>query len=115
MAEQETQGVEDEHAAFDDDEDDVDRTDGQMEEGRDVKGWAARGAVIGAATGGAAGAGIGALLVSRPEVVRSAKEAFEGSGKHVVRAVAAALSEVLTSRSVRQLLSGSGNGDRTEA
>jgi hypothetical protein len=116
MAEQEMSTVDDDQEALES-EDDGERDQPNMESGqggRDVKAWAIRGAVIGAATGSAAGAGIGAVLVSRPEVVRTAKEAFEGSGKHVARAVATAVSEVLTSRSVKQLLSGSGNGDRTE-
>jgi len=117
MAEQETATVDDDQAAVDN-EDDGEQDQPGMEsgqDGRDVKAWAIRGAVLGAVTGSVAGAGIGAVLVSRPEALRSAKDAFEDSGKHVARAVTVAVSEVLTSRSVRQLLSGNGDGDRTEA
>lgn len=122
MTEQEMATVDDDQAAVDnaenEDQDDEERDQPSMgsgQDGRDVKAWAIRGAVLGAATGSVAGAGIGAVLVSRPEVLRTAKDAFEDSGKHVARAVTVAVSEVLTSRSVRQLLSGNGNGDRTEA
>ena len=76
--------------------------------------WAIRGAVVGAIAGSAAGAGVGMLVARRPEALKQAKGAIGGSGKQIVRAAAGAATEVVTSRRLNQLITGDGNGDRSQ-
>ena len=80
---------------------------------RSTTSWAFRGAVVGAVAGGAVGAGLGALLSSRPEFLHSARDAVEGPSRDVARAAALAVGQVVTTRSVGNLVS-TGNDDRTE-
>lgn len=75
--------------------------------------WAFRGAVVGAVAGGAVGAGLGVLLSSRPDFLESARDAVEGPSRDVARAAALAVGQVVTTRSVGNLVS-SGKDDRTE-
>lgn len=76
--------------------------------------WAIRGAVVGAVAGSAVGAGIGAVLVRRPETIQATKEALDRTGRQVARAAALAASEVVTSKSLNELIQGAGNGDRAQ-
>lgn len=76
--------------------------------------WAIRGAVLGAVAGSAAGAGVGMLVARRPEVLKQAKSAIGGNGRQVALAAAVAATDVVTSRPFKQLITGDGNGDRTQ-
>jgi hypothetical protein len=76
-------------------------------------GWAFRGAVVGAATGAAVGAGIGAVLAARPDLLDSAKETVGGAGRDVAKSAAVAVGQVLTTRSVANLVS-NGDADRAD-
>jgi hypothetical protein len=76
--------------------------------------WAIRGAVIGAVAGSAAGAGVGMLVARRPEALEQTKSAILGNGKHVAVAAAIAATEAVTSRGLKQIVTGEGNGDRSQ-
>lgn len=76
-------------------------------------GWALRGAVVGAAAGAAVGAGIGAVLAARPDLLDSAKETVGGAGRDVARSAALAAGQVVSTRSVANLVS-SGDGERSD-
>lgn len=76
--------------------------------------WAIRGAVVGAIAGSVAGAGVGMLVRRRPEALTRARSAIGGSGKQIAKAAALAATEVVTSRRLSQLLTGDGNGDRSQ-
>jgi hypothetical protein len=67
--------------------------------------WAVRGAVVGAVAGGAIGAGLGALLSARPNLLESARDAVEGPSRDVAKAAAVAVGQVVTTRSVGNLVS----------
>jgi hypothetical protein len=102
-----------EQALPDDSTQEDDATPG-AEAGPSPASWAMRGAFIGAVAGSVAGAGLGMLFAQRPETLAEARDALEGSGRHVARAAAAAAGEVVASRHLNQLLKGNGNGDRGE-
>ena len=93
----------------------VDLEDGDEEQagGTGTAGWALRGAVVGAAAGAAVGAGIGAVLASRPDLLESAKETVGGAGRDVAKSAALAAGQVVSTRSVANLVS-SGDGDRSD-
>jgi hypothetical protein len=115
----ETEEYEQERDEFDDEDpsgDEERQPQARTDSGGDAKtkAWAIRGALIGAFAGGAAGAGLGALAAARPESLRAVKDAFGSSGREVARAAAGAASDVVTSSSVKQLVSGAGNGDRAQ-
>jgi hypothetical protein len=74
-----------------------------------------RGAVVGAVAGSTVGAGVGILLARQPEALKQAKDAVGGSGREVARAAAVAATEVVSSRRITQLMTGNGNGDRSQA
>jgi hypothetical protein len=74
-----------------------------------------RGAVVGAVAGSTVGAGVGILLARQPEALKQAKDAVGGSGREVARAAAVAATEVVTSRRITQVMTGNGNGDRSQA
>ena len=79
----------------------------------ETAGWAVRGAIVGAATGAAVGAGLGAVLASRPDLLDTARETVGGAGRDVAKAAALAVGQVLTTRSVANLVS-SGDTDKAE-
>lgn len=76
--------------------------------------WAIRGAVIGALAGSAAGAGVGMLVARRPEALEQAKSALLGNGRHVAVAAAVAATEAVTSGGFKQIVTGEGNGNRSQ-
>jgi hypothetical protein len=76
--------------------------------------WAIRGAVVGAIAGGAAGAGVGMLVARRPEALKEVRGALGGSGRQVARAAAAAATEVVATRRLEQLITGTGDDDRSQ-
>ena len=89
--------------------------DGQELEQQDAgtAGWALRGAVVGAAAGAAVGAGIGAVLAARPDLLDAAKETVGGAGRDVAKSAALAAGQVVSTRSVTNLVS-SGDADRSD-
>jgi hypothetical protein len=54
------------------------------------------------------------LVARRPDALKQAKGAIGGSGTQFARAAALAATEVVTSRRLNQLISGDGNGDRSQ-
>jgi hypothetical protein len=116
MAEQESSAVQDDVEREDESDEQSQPPERQSQakgdDGADVQSWTIRGAAFGAVAGAAAGAGIGALFAARPDVLENVKSGVGGSGRQVARAAAHAASEVMTSRSVNQLVRGNGNGDR---
>ena len=97
--------------------DDEAARDGEDESGLtepSTRKWAIRGAVLGAVAGSVAGAGVGALVARRPEALKQAKDAISGNSRQVVRAAAVAAAEVVTSKGLNELVTGGGDGDRSQ-
>ena len=92
---------------------DIEDRDEEHREGPATAGWALRGAVLGAATGAAVGAGVGAVHAARPDLLDSAKETVGGAGRDVAKSAAVAVGQVLTTRSVANLVS-NGDADRAD-
>jgi hypothetical protein len=76
--------------------------------------WALRGALVGAIAGSVTGAALGMLLARRPDMLKQARTAIDGSGRHVAETAAIAAGEAMTTMQLNQLLKGEGSGDRGE-
>jgi hypothetical protein len=78
------------------------------------RGWAVRGALLGGIVGATAGAGVGAYFARQPNALQAAKDALERSGRQLATSAAVAIGDVVASKSLKQLISGNGDGDRRE-
>lgn len=92
--------------------DDSENDSGSMEASPTT--WAIRGAFLGAVAGGAVGAGVGALVARRPEALKQAKEALSANSSQIAQAAAIAAAGAVSPRRLNQLVTGDGNGDRSE-
>jgi hypothetical protein len=76
--------------------------------------WAIRGAVLGAVAGGAAGAGLGALVARRPDALKQAKDVLSANSRQVAQAAAIAAAAAVNPRRLNQLVTGNGDGERSD-
>jgi hypothetical protein len=76
--------------------------------------WAVRGVVLGGLAGATAGAGMGAVFARRPETRRALKDAVDRNGRHLAKAAAVAIGDVLASKSLKQLIASNGDADRRQ-
>jgi L-aminopeptidase/D-esterase-like protein len=95
--------------------DESDNDDGNASTEPSTTTWAIRGAVLGAIAGGAAGAGLGALVARRPGALKDAKDVIRANSRQVAQAAAIAAAAALNPRRLNQLVTGNGDGDRSDA
>ena len=74
--------------------------------------WAVRGAILGGLAGATAGASVGAVFARRPETRRAVKDAVDRNGRHLAKAAAVAIGDVVASKSLKQLIASNGDDDR---
>jgi hypothetical protein len=86
--------------------------DARTENATGTSRWAVRGAVVGGIVGATAGAGMGAVFARRPETRRAVKDAIDRNGRHLAKAAAVAVGDVLASKSLKQLIATNGDIDR---
>ena len=79
-----------------------------------TKHWAVRGAIIGGVVGASAGASLGTVFARQPQALQALRDALERSGRQLATSAAVAVGDVVTSKSLKQLISGNGDGDRRQ-